>query len=206
MNFTPDERTPLRNQLAELDAAADAAGQRAAVAHQRLHGERAQVAYPRQAGVVGDGPSETGREVFAELARYRDDIYFNRPAAIDPGKRPEHERDLTARIVSAIQERGLVFSPNGDGWSVTLVDPAKLADAEAADAEAREARAAAHRFANENSAAMAAEGEAATRDDFARAIREDDVESVAGILRLTQDAQRRREEAGAAMTTADLPE
>jgi hypothetical protein len=204
-DFTPDERTPLRNQLAELEAAAEAAGQRSAVAHECLKGERTQVAYPRQSGVMGDGPSETGREVFAELVRYRDDVHFNRPTAIDPGKRREYERDLTARIFAAIQERGLVFSPNGDGWSATLVDPSKLADAEAADAESREARAAVQRFTQENAAALAAESEAATKDDFARAIREDDVESVAGILRLTQDAQRRREAAGAALTTADLP-
>lgn len=206
MNFTPDERTPLRNQLAGLEAAAEAAGQRAAVAHERLKGERAQVAYARQVGMAGDGPSETGREVFAELVSYRDDVHFNRPTAVHPDRRAEFERDLTARIVSAIQERGLVFSPNGDGWSVTLVDPSKLAEAEAADAEAREARAAVHRFVKENAEAMAEESEAATKDDFARAIREDDVESVAGILRLTQDAQRRREEADAAMTTADLPD
>jgi hypothetical protein len=203
-DFTPDERTPLRNQLAELEAAAEAAGQRSAVAHERLNGERTQVAYPRQSGVMGDGPSETGREVFAELVRYRDDIHFNRPTAIDAGKRREYERDLTARIVAAIAERGLVFSPNGDGWSVTLVDPSKLADAEAANAEAREARAAAQRFAQENAAAMAAESEAATKEDFARAISEGDVKSVRGILSLTDEAKERRD-AAAAMTTADLP-
>jgi hypothetical protein len=204
-DFTPDERTPLRNQLAELEAAAEAADQRAAVAGERLKGERSQVAYTRQAGMVGDGPSETGREVFAELVRYRDNVHFNRPTAIDPSKRGEYERDLTARIVAAIEERGLVFSPNGDGWSVTLVDPSKLADAEAANAEAREARAAAHRFANENAAVMAEESEAATREDFARAISEGDVKSVRGILSLTDEARERRESAAAAMTTADLP-
>jgi hypothetical protein len=203
-DFTPDERTPLRNQLADLEAAAEAADQRAAVANERLKGERTQVAYSRQSGMAGDDPSETGREVFAELVRYRDDVHFNRPRAIDPGKRAEWERDLTARIVAAIEERGLVFSPNGDGWSATLVDPSKLADAEAANAEARDARAAVHRFANENAAAMAAESEAATKEDFTRAISEGDVESVRGILSLTNEARERRD-AAAAMTTADLP-
>jgi hypothetical protein len=205
MNFTPDERTPLRNQLAELEAAAEAAGQRAAVAGERLKGERAQVAYARQVGMVGDGPSETGREVFAELVHYRDDVHFNRPTAVHPDRRAEFERDLTARIVAAIEERGLVFSPNGDAWSVTLVDPSKLADSQAADAEAREARAAVNRFKTENAAAMAAESEAATKDDFARAIREGDVQSVRGILSLTDEARGRRESAAAAMTTDDLP-
>ncbi len=204
-DFTPDERTPLRNQLAELEAAAEAAEQRGALANERLKGERTQVAYQRQAGVLGDGPSETGREVFAELVRYRDDVHFNRPTAIEPGKRGAYERDLTARIVAAIEERGLVFSPNGDGWSVTLVDPSKLADAEAANAESREARAAVQRFTQENAAAMAEESEAATREDFARAITEADVKSVRGILSLTDEARERRESAAAAMTTADLP-
>lgn len=203
-DFTPDERTPLRNQLAELEAAAEAAGQRAAVASERLKGERAQVAYTRQSGVMGDGPSETGREVFADLVRYRDDVHFNRPTAIDPGKRGEYERDLTARIVAAIEERGLVFSPNGDGWSVTLVDPSKLADSQAADAEAREARAVVGRFQTENAEAMAEESEAATKEVFARAISEGDVKSVRGILSLTDEARERRDGA-AAMTTADLP-
>jgi hypothetical protein len=204
MNYIPDERTPLRNQLAELEAAAEAADQRAAVAGERLKGERSQVAYARQVGMVGDGPSETGREVFAELVRYRDDVHFNRPTAIDPGKRDEYERDLSARIVAAIEERGLVFSPNGDGWSVTLVDPSKLADSQAADAEAREARAAVRRFQTENAEAMAEESEAATKEDFARAISEGDVKSVRGILSLTDEARDRRDGA-AAMTTADLP-
>jgi hypothetical protein len=203
-DFTPDERTPLRNQLAELEAAAEAADQRAAVAGERLKGERSQVAYARQAGMVGDGPSETGREVFAELVRYRDNVHFNRPTAIDPSKRGEYERDLTARIVAAIEERGLVFSPNGDGWSVTLVDPSKLADSQAADAAAREARSAVQRFQKENAAAMAAESEAATKEDFTRAISEGDVKSVRGILSLTDEARERRD-AAAAMTTADLP-
>ena len=197
---------PLHDQLADLERAAQAAGERMAVAQKRARAAgRSQVAYPARAGMMGDGPSAAGREVFAELADYRQKIYTNRPDAVAPEKRAEWERHLTDRIVSEIRERGLLFSPNADGWSVTLVDPSVVTAYDAAREEADEARSAARRFAKDNADALAADAEEASRGDFVQAIQAGDTEAVAGIIRLTADAQRRREDADAAMTTRDLP-
>jgi hypothetical protein len=203
--FRRDDRTPLRNQLADLEVASAAAGEQSAVAHERLRGDRTSAVSARQAGMAGDGPSKVGRDVFAGLNDYAAAIRFNRPDAAPPEGRADAERRLTAEIVSAVQERGLVFSPNGDGWSATLVDPSLLAAADAADAEAREARKAVVDFARGNAAALDEELEAVNQADFAQAISEANTEAVAGIISLTQDAQRRRADADAALTSSDLP-
>ena len=203
-NFTPSDRTPLRNQLAELQAAEEAAGNREVVARGRLKNQRDAVA--SESAVYGEAPSDVGREVFAELVKYRDDITYRRPEAVEEPKRDLDERDMTERVLAAIRERGLVFSPNGDNWSVTLVDPSLAADLAAADAETREATAAARRFERENRDALIAEADAVQKADFLAAITAGDTEAVAGHITLTQDAQRRRAEADAAMTTRDLPQ
>jgi hypothetical protein len=204
-NFTPDPRTPMRNHLAELRAAAEAAGEREIVARRRLAGERAAVAV-EDGGTGGDAPSGVGREVFADLAAYRSDIEFRRPAAVEEGKRGLWERELTERIIAEVRERGLVFSPNSDGWSVTLVDPSLRAGVDAALAERMEAHGAAERFERENHAELIAEADAAQTADFKAAITAGDTEAVAGFITLTQEAQRRRDAADAAMTTNDLPQ
>jgi hypothetical protein len=202
-----ETRKPLHNQLTELEVAAAAAGERAVVALRRAQAAgRGLVAYEAKRSFgAGDGVSEVGRGVFAELAAYRHSIETGRPDAIAPEKRPQWERDMTELIIAEIRERGLVFSPNADGWSVTLVDPTLAPAQRAAQDEADTAAAEVRRFVRDNADALAAEDAAATRSDFAQAIQDSDVESAAGILRLTQDAQRRREEADAAMTTNDLP-
>lgn len=202
-----DPRKPLHNQLTELEVAAAAAGERAIVAMRRAEAAgRGLVAYEARVAVgKGDGTSETGRGVFAELAAYRHSIETSRPDAIAESHRPEWEREMTERVIAEIRERGLVFSPNADGWSVTLVDPTLVPAQQAAQEEADRAAAAVRNFVKENAGALAAEDAAATRGDFAQAIQDADVESAAGILRLTQEAQERREAADAAMTTADLP-
>jgi hypothetical protein len=78
---------------------------------------------------------------------------------------------------------------------VTLVDPTLAPARRVAQEEVDRAAAEVRRFVKENADALAAEDAATTRSDFAQAIQEADVESAAGILRLTQEPQERREAA-----------
>jgi len=189
-DFQRRDDTPLRNELEDLRVAAEAAGQRAAVARQKTQSEAFR---------------EAEDEVLAELKKFRDDGQYKLRTPGAPDEEDAAMRAISDRIAATVKERGLIFAPTF-GRGLVIVDPSIDREAREADAEFRAARRAAKSFETENAAALAAEAEAAQRSDFARAIREDDVESVAGILRLTQDAQRRREEAGAAMTTSDLPD
>lgn len=188
-DFQRRDDTPLRNKLEDLRVAAEAAGQRAAVARQKTQSEAFR---------------EAEDEVLAELKKFRDDGQYKLRTPGTPDEEDAAMRAISDRIAATVRERGLIFAPTF-GRGLVIVDPSIDREAREADAEFQAARRAAKSFETENAAALAAEAEAAQRSDFARAIREDDVESVAGILRLTQDAQRRREEAGAAMTTGDLP-
>jgi hypothetical protein len=202
-----DQRTPVTNGLIDLRVESAAAGERYAVALRTLRAAgRGRVAYEAKVGFgKGDGLSEVGRGVFAELAAYRHSIETSRPDAIAESKRPQWERNMTEDIIAQIRERGLVFSPNADGWSVTLIDPTVEAAYDAARLESESADARLRAYEKDNADAMAAEVEAVTKGDFAQALQDGDVESVAGILRLTQEAQARREAADAALTTNDLP-
>lgn len=183
--------TPLRNQLLDLEVADQAAGQRAAVARQRQQGE----AYRRAED-----------EVLAELRSFRDDAEFKRRERGAPAEEATRQREITERIAAAVLDRGLALAPTfGQIRGVMIVDPSIDAAAEAADAEARAASRAVKDFIRDNAAAMEEEGRRANDAEFRAAIDAGDVEAVRGVLGLTDEAKERRASAGAALTTADLP-
>lgn len=146
MNFTPDERTPLRNQLAELEAAAQAAGHRAEVARRRQQGEAFR---------------DAEDEVLAELHKFRDDADFKRRERGTPDEEDAALRAITDRISAAVKERGLVFAPTFNGRGLIIMDPSIDREAREARAESDDAGAAVRSFEREQRDAMREESEAA---------------------------------------------
>lgn len=188
-DFKRRDDTPLRNELEDLRVAAEAAGQRAAVARQKTQSEAFR---------------EAEDEVLAELKKFRDDGQYKLRTPGTPDEEDAAMRAISDRIAATVKERGLIFAPTF-GRGLVIVDPSIDRKAREADAKFQAARQAVKSFETENAAALAAETEAAQRSDFARAISEGDVKSVRGILSLTDEARERRESAAAAMTTSDLP-
>jgi hypothetical protein len=153
-----------------------------------------------------DANEAAEREVLAELHALRDQISFKQPGVPAEGQEREAAMAaITERIIAAVQERGFVFAPTfGQIRGLMLADPSIDREAREATQRAAAARVALREFTVANADAMADEDRLTSEVEFKRAIRDGDVEASAGILRLTMEAQKRREDA-AAMTLSDLP-
>lgn len=180
--------TPLHDEYRRLDAASQAAGQRADVALKRQSGE---------------AHSAAEREVLAELREWQDDADFKRRERGTPDEEDARQREITERVAAAVLDRGLAFAPTfGQIKGVMIVDPSIDREAREAVAEAQAARQAVKDFERRNADAMGEEQERAMQQDAAAAFRDGDIQSVRGILGLTDEAKERR---SAALTTDDLP-